>query len=135
MNSSLVFTILDVSCTNSEFFFTCGPGNEERCLILGDFIQNRKNTAPVRNSLMYVILRVFTSIILLLLNLPSDSVQGIIHSQRKSLTQFVDTTNNLIQSIFSFPTTYSQLNTKYELNDFMLALRSQIFSQFCVKLF
>ena len=53
VNSSLVFTILDVSCTNSEFFFTCGPGNEERCLILGDLIQNRKNTAPVRNSLFF----------------------------------------------------------------------------------
>ena len=33
------------------FFFTCGPGNEERCLILGELIQNRKNTAPVRNSI------------------------------------------------------------------------------------
>ena len=34
------------------FFFTCGPGNEERRLILGAIIQNLKNQAPARNSLL-----------------------------------------------------------------------------------
>ena len=36
----------------SVFFFTRGPGNEERRLILGALIQNLKNEAPVQNCLI-----------------------------------------------------------------------------------
>ena len=49
VNSSLPFTMLEVSHINSECFFTCGPGNEEHRLILGALIQNLKSKAPVRN--------------------------------------------------------------------------------------
>ena len=38
-----------------EFFFTCGPGNEKRRLVLGALIQNLKNEASVRNSLLSLI--------------------------------------------------------------------------------
>ena len=43
VNSSLPFTMLQISYANSEIrFFTCGPEKEERRLILGALIQNRK---------------------------------------------------------------------------------------------
>ena len=72
--------MLEVSYTISRVFFTCGPGNEERRLVRGALIQNLKNEAPLRKSLLasFGLEFVFSDF-----ELPISELSGVPHSQSR----------------------------------------------------